>query len=276
MAGRLAYVDGRGGTWALDSPDAALVGTGAGLRGWEWSRQLQRGQLVDVRRDAREVDVKVHADAATLDRMEPAMWRDVADGTPGTLVLDGTWRQAAQAVSCSCDGAYMGMADATVTFALLDGCWHNAVTTEFRPRGGGEEDGGGLDAPYDLPADLGPTHGSGTVDAGDAACPVRLVIYGPVASPSLTIAHNLYAFDVDVPDGARLEVDATGARKTIHLVGRDGQRTDAFGVGLRNGGEGSGGYCFERVPAGEWPVQWDGSFGVDVTLWHQREGLPWT
>lgn len=274
---RLKYVDARGGEWPLDEPSSAVVGSGPALRGWRFGRSTARTGRTDAWREPREVDADVTADRAYLDKLDAAMWRDVNDKTPGELVLDDRWSQAAQAVESDCSDPRGGMVDTRITFALLDGCWHRAVTTEFRPRGtGGEGDDGGLDAPYDLPADLGPTRGSGTVDAGGTACPVRLVIYGPVASPSLSIARNLYAFAVDVPDGARLEVDATGARKTIQLVGRDGQRTDVFGAGRRGGGEGSGGYCFERVPAGEWPVQWDGSFGVDVTLWHQREGLPWT
>lgn len=272
---RLTYTDGRGRVWQLDDPGHALVGIGSELRGWEYDYDLAPNGLKSARRVARDVSVDLWARADELNELDAAMQSDTLLGTAGKLTLDGEWEQSALAVSCEPSSVYGGEVICSIKLALLDGCWHREHKAQFLPS---HADGGtALDMPHDHLHDLGETRRSGRIDTGaPTECPVRLTIYGQAVNPRVTIGGNVYAFDMTVTTGARLEVDGTGARKTIELIGLDGGRTDAFACGHRGAGRGGGEYCFEPIQPGEQAVQWDGSFGFDLRWWETRGGLPWT
>ena len=267
---RLTYTDGRGRVWQLDDPSRALVGTGAALRGWEIPGTGARSE-----RGEPEVSLSVTAGKAYLDGLAEALRTDAMTGRAGTLAYDSVWERRARAVAIDAGTITPARAECSLKLALLDGCWHRERTAQFLPS---HADGGtALDMPHDHLHDLGETRRSGRIDTGIATeCPVRLTIYGQAVNPRITIGGNVYAFDQTVTTGARLEVDGTGARKTIELVGSDGGRTDAFACGRRGTGRGGGEYCFEPLQPGEQAVQWDGSFGFDLRWWETRGGLPWT
>ena len=57
------------------------------------------------------------------------------------------------------------------------------------------------------------------------------------------------------------------------IVNADGSTADAFPQARRGVGLGGGEYIFQPLPPGRHEIEWDGSFGLDLT-WFEEEGEP--
>lgn len=245
------------------------------LRGYKYDYSLGSSSLTGVALRAREVSVSALIPDGGDEAAQLAMLADVEMGTPGTIVTDSGWAQRALVPAVELGGTENGWASVTLTIALLDGRWHREVTRELLPASRMAVEW--LNLPTNPPYNLGGTRPAVELDTGWATpCPLRLTVWGPASSPSLRIGENTYSFGIDVPDGARLVADGTGARKSITLIDVNGDATDRFDCGARGSGLGSGTYCFEPLPAGPLGVSWDGSFGVTLAWWQTRGGLPWS
>ena len=135
-------------------------------------------------------------------------------------------------------------------------------------------DGDFLDLPCDLPHDLAAPSPRSRFEAGEwGETPLRLVFYGPVIDPSVRIGGNLYRVDVVVPEGGHLVVDPLASPRSVTLVNADGSTVDVFAKARRGDGLGGGEYIFQPAPPGANEVEWDRSFGFDLT-WYAEEGEP--
>lgn len=276
MSGRLFYVSGTGGVRVpLDGP-GAFSGAAEGLRGRSWSYSLGARSLSGASRKARECELAASfTDFAVADLLRRAADRDMATGTPGRMEMDG-WSQRAYVVAFEPSSVSRRLVSATLTVALLDGAWRKPVTQLFRPLGDDPAEEW-LDAPFDLPCDLLPATGDSAIESASwLASPAEITVWGPASSPELAIGGNVYAFDIDVPEGSRLVVDGASWPRSITMVSELGDRTDCFSCGDRGGGLGSGRYCFEPVPAGRSKVRWEGGFGFDVTYYIEEGEPPWS
>lgn len=254
----------------LDGP-LSFIGTGGGLRTRQWEYALGYRGISGVTRGAREVQTELKATSPDeAARLRHVFDRDVMAGTPGSIVVDGEWRTSAYVVGSEPGTIYGAYLSTTLKIVLVDGVWRRWHTESFPisvPQGGSF-----LDLPYDLPYDLAqPAPATSLAGSDWFPAPVRIIVYGPASSPELSIGGNRYSFDVEVPDGGYLVCD--GLEHTIKVTGPYGDVTDAFASGERGGGQGSGSYCFEPVPAGTSHVTWDNSFGFDVQ-WAEEEGEP--
>ena len=278
----LSYVSGTGGTTVmLDDADAALVGTGAAIRGYEWSYELSGTRLTGASRAAREASVSCWLAASASEAAQVAFDADVQMGTPGALV-SGEWSQRAYVTKAELSDVYAdGSCSATLTVVLLDGVWRRETTYQLLPDSGRDVSAETLDYPHDYAHDYGGSTAAGvTIDVpGATPCDLRLTVYGHAVSPYVRIGANTYQVNVTVPEGAILTVDTTRKGSmlgdSVVLRGQYGDVQDVFSKRLR-GAEGSGSYIYELVPPGPQVVSWPQSFGVDVTLVERRGALPWT
>lgn len=258
----------------IDDPRFALVGIGAGVRGWRWAYAVGSDDLVGVHRGPYEASITFTLPSMAAARsLLDAFDADMA-GEPGSLLVDGTWSQRVRVPKG--DVSSIGPAGdvrLSATVVLLDGAWGRTVTEEFLPKDLAPDTD--LDLPADAPYDLGATRRTASITVpGPVPCPVRLTVWGQAVRPRITVGGNLYAFDVTVPAGSRLVADATGRRKTIALVSDMGDAVDAFDAGVRGTGPGGGSYCFEPLPPGEHAVSYDGTFGATLEYIVTRGGLP--
>lgn len=270
---RLAYV-GSGGERVEMDARPIVSNMFLPIRGRKWSYELSRRSIRKVSRDAREATLTV--DYLTTDAADAArrvMDRDVALGTPGTLV-SGEWSQRAYVVAQEPSDRYHGWVRADMTVLLLDGVWRRLVTTRYGKGDAGSDYGKAYTYGYDY--DYAPPSNARTltVDA-PAACPIRLVVFGYARNPSITIGDNTHSFDVEVPTGGYLLVD-TRPDPTVTLVDSAGRETDAFASAHRGAGLGSGEYAFQPVEPGVTTVGWDNSFGFDLGVWLEEGEIPWT
>lgn len=240
-----------------------------GLHSYEWEYDLGQGRIAGASRRPYEAEVDVALmDADEARRLIAAADRDVEEGTPGTLSVNG-WVQRCHIVAMKCKRASGGAVAARAAFAMLEGAWRNPRRVDLLPRT--EEQTPSL-YEYDLPHDLAPRPARPVVGGWEwGRCPVAVTFYGPCLDPSATIAGNVYAFRGSVAAGESVRLDGLAMEAT---------RTDAHGTtvgclasAVLGEGPGSGSWAFEPLPRGTHQVEWDGSFALSVE-WHETSGVP--
>lgn len=90
----------------------------------------------------------------------------------------------------------------------------------------------------------------------------KMVIYGLAVNPRIVINDYPYLLSTTIPQGAYVIVDSRS--KSIMQYNTDGTRTNVFNY--RNKSDS----IFEKVPGGNLEITWDASFGVDLTIYHER------
>ena len=271
---RLSYISGTGAAEVCLDCRSALAGTAEGVRGREWGYSIGYRSIAAATRAARECSMSVtFLDLSVADELRRLADRDVAMATPGTLAIDG-WSQRAYITAADPSSISRAHMAAKLTVVLLDGVWRKGHTVAFEQLTATPGDGEFLDLPYDLPYDLGVPSTRRYVDVGEwGAAPLRFVVYGPCVNPAVRIDGNWYRVDVTVPDGGYLVVDPLATPRSVTLVAVDGSTTDAFAKARRGNGSGSGEYIFQPALPGVHEVEWDRSFGFDLT-WYEEEGEP--
>nr|DAM03479.1 MAG TPA: hypothetical protein [Caudoviricetes sp.] len=273
MRSDIVYISGVGGD-AYRLNDGIYVGRPSDLFSREWSYSVGYASVSSVTRKARTAKLKAFfADVAKADAFRRACDRDVSRGVAGTLSVDG-WSQRCMVMESAADKVSEGFFSAELTVVLLDGVWRKGHTIAFEQLTATSGDGEFLDLPYDLPYDLGVPSTRRYVDVGEwGAAPLRFVVYGPCVNPAVRIDGNWYRVDVTVPDGGYLVVDPLATPRSVTVVGPDGSTTDAFAKARRGDGLNSGEYIFQPASPGTHEVDWDRSFGFDLT-WYEEEGEP--
>ena len=271
---RLSYISGTGAAEVCLDCRSALAGTAEGVRGREWGYSIGYRSIAAATRAARECSMSVtFLDLSVADELRRLADRDVAMATPGTLAIDG-WTQRAYITAADPSSISRAHMSAKLTVVLLDGVWRKGHTVAFEQLTATSGDGEFLDLPYDLPYDLGVPSTRRYVDVGEwGAAPLRFVVYGPCVNPAVRIDGNWYRVDVTVPDGGYLVVDPLATPRSVTLVAADGSTTDVFAKARRGNGLGSGEYVFQPASPGVHEVEWDRSFGFDLT-WYEEEGEP--
>lgn len=271
---RLSYISGTGAAEVCLDCRSALAGTAEGVRGREWGYSIGYRSIAAATRAARECSLSVtFLDLAVADELRRLADRDVAMATPGTLAVDG-WSQRAYITAADPSSISRAHMAAKLTVVLLDGVWRKGHTVAFELLTATAGDGEFLDLPYDLPHDLGVPSTRRYVDiAGWGAAPLRFTVYGPCVNPAIRIDGNWYRVDVTVPDGGYMVVDPLATPRSVTVVGPDGSVTDAFPEARRGNGLGGGEYIFQPASPGTHEVEWDRSFGFDLT-WYEEEGEP--
>lgn len=271
---RLSYVSGTGGVEACLDCRSALAGTAAGIRGREWEYAIGYMSLSGVTRAARECSLSVaFMRLASADELRRLADRDMSEGTPGRLEVDG-WSQRAYVTKAEPSSISRCHVTMSLTVVLLDGVWRKGHTEQYVPRHAADSVGDSLDLPYDLPYDLGAPSARQYIEAGEwGAVPLKAVVYGPCINPAFRIAGNRYAVDATVQDGGRIEIDPLASPRRVTIVNADGSTADAFPRARRGDGLGGGEYIFQPLPPGRHEIEWDRSFGLDLT-WYEEEGEP--
>lgn len=271
---RLSYISGTGAAEVCLDCRSALAGTAEGVRGREWGYSVGYRSIAAATRAARECSLSVtFLDLAVADELRRLADRDVSMATPGTLAIDG-WAQRAYITAADPSSISRAHMAAKLTVVLLDGVWRRGHTVSFEQLTATSGDGDSLDLPYDLPYDLGVPSTRRYVDVGEwGAAPLRFVVYGPCVNPAVRIDGNWYRVEAVVPEGGHLVVDPLASPRSVTLVNADGSAVDVFAKARRGDGLGGGEYIFQPVSPGVHEVEWDRSFGFDLT-WYEEEGEP--
>lgn len=90
----------------------------------------------------------------------------------------------------------------------------------------------------------------------------QMVIYGLAVNPVVTINGYSHILNATIPAGAYVVIDSRA--KTIMMYNTNGTRTDLFNFRSKANS------IFHQIPAGNLDITWDSSFGVDLTVYHER------
>lgn len=150
--------------------------------------------------------------------------------------------------------------------------WIKESTKAFRKLGSlvvSEDAGQNLNFPHDYPFDYASEYANQKLVNEDfVATNFRMIIYGQCSAPEIFISGHSYNVSTDIMPGEYLVIDSSA--KTIELVTVTGQKVNCFNDRNRDS------YIFEKIPAGENPVVWEGNFGFDITLLEERSEPKWT
>lgn len=129
--------------------------------------------------------------------------------------------------------------------------------------------GYGVDYPFDYPFDYSAPFKSRKVDGGSSGnCKFKLIIYGEATDPAINIAGHIYAVSGRIQKGESLLIDSVN--KTITLTTATGTKVNWFDKRNRES------YIFEPIPAGINNVNYNGTFGFDLTIIEERSEPKWT
>lgn len=122
---------------------------------------------------------------------------------------------------------------------------------------------GFLDYPYDYPYDYAaPTMGTRHIQTNfPFESEFEMVIYGLAVNPRVVINDYAYALYATIPQGAYVIINSR--QKTIMMY-RNGTRTNMFNFRNKTAS------IFQRITGGDLTISWDSSFGVDLTIYHER------
>lgn len=96
----------------------------------------------------------------------------------------------------------------------------------------------------------------------------KMIIYGPVANPQISIGGNTYLVNIILEEGEYLEIDSRS--KTIQKVLRNGEKEDAF-HNRQKGKE-----FFRKIQHGRQAVLWTGKFDFDIVIFEERSEPKWS
>ena len=277
MVNSLIYTPGTPGAETIDLySDTAWIGKLGDLRSVAWSYDLTIGNLTGLNRPASDRTARITCtDPDRLDAMRSAFYADLIRRTPGTLTVNGQWSQRCYATTSEPDHTAPNLVTADITFAMLDGVWRRELETIQCTVHQDDSANAWLDLPCDLPIDLQATRMNVSVaNPLPYAIPWRIIIYGPASNPRISIGANEHMVDVLVPDGGYLTIDSIA--KTVTLTAANGDTSNEFGNARRGRGVDGGEYIFQPIPSGTTTVEWDGSFGFDLTPIEERSAPPWS
>lgn len=269
--GRLSYICGStGDTFDLDG-EISYAGTALGLRGSRITYTLGYRSLLTMSNPARSVTIDVYFDSKDdADRLVSLVDADTLNKTPGTFIADG-WEQKGYISSLEPLDITSNNAKITLECILLDGVWRRSRLVHMFPSSGDSQ--GSKTYTYEYPYRYASEYGvrSVTVDSL-ASVSFSMTIFGYAKNPIIRIGNNVYRFDVTISEGGYLLVDSRDC--TAVLVGKQGERSNAYSKCERGTGEGCGTYAWERIPSGTSLVSWNDSFGFDLVLYEERSAPP--
>ena len=143
--------------------------------------------------------------------------------------------------------------------------WIKETTQKFDPSSGGS--GQNLDYPFDFPYDFASPSYSTQIQNGFSDSDFKMIIYGEVTDPVVTIGGHAYQVTGHVDENEYLIIDSR--EKTVTLVEEDGTLVNWFSKRNRAN------YIFQKIPSGTSDVLWSGEYAFDVTLFEERSEPKW-
>ena len=148
--------------------------------------------------------------------------------------------------------------------------WIEELTKSFYPDASGKgEIYEHLDYPYDHTYDFSKT-AAGTehwyIDHYKSSN-FWMVIYGPCADPKIMIEGNTYQIFETLEKNEYIAIDSQ--KKTIVKILANGTEQNIF---YKKATDHS---AFEKIPAGDVLVSWNGEFGFDITVRKERSVPEW-
>lgn len=126
-----------------------------------------------------------------------------------------------------------------------------------------------LDYPHGYPYDfLAEPYGTDRIEGGSSDSHFKMIIYGPAVFPEVFVNGHKYRVNTAVAEGEYLTIDSR--EETVVRCMVDGTKINEF-----DNREHEGHSVFKKIPTGTVEVEWNGSFGWDVTIFEERSEPRW-
>lgn len=204
---------------------------------------------------------------AARNRLYEVMDKDTLAMKHGKLICNGYY------LKCFCSGSKKSNYLLTKEYMVVKLTiqtdfpeWVKETTTTFNYGAGAQ--GTNLDFNNDFPYDYASNLlGKKMNNTGFIPSNFRMVIYGAIENPKITVSGHDYEVSVSVGANEFLTIDSID--KTIILTHTDGSKENCFHLRNRES------YIFEKIPTGENDVSVNGDFKFDVTLLEERGEPKW-
>nr|DAQ58354.1 MAG TPA: tail protein [Caudoviricetes sp.] len=259
----------------IDFGQNGIYVSSSDLHNYEWEIVTKGTRIASLRRNmvTRNLPVIIYgateADSvAAKNRLMEICEKDCVTMQPGRIICNGYYYTCyvtqSQKKNYLENKRYMR---ADLTIAAENPQWIKESLVSFAPSSGAAASG--LDYSYDYPFDYTPDVANAQlVNPAFADANFRLIIYGAVTNPTVTIGGHVYQVNCAVAAGEYLTIDSLA--KDIILTGSKGATTNKFNDRNRDS------YIFEKIPAGANAVAWSGDFGFDITIYEERPEPKWT
>ena len=148
--------------------------------------------------------------------------------------------------------------------------WITEKKVSFYPAASESTDGS-RDYPYGYPYGYKPTGvREYLTNTHYSPVPFTMQVFGPCINPRIEINKHVYEVLVTLQKDEYLDICALVGKHTVVKVSKDGTQVSCFN--LRNW-ESS---LFKPIPEDTSTVEWNGSFGFDITLYEERSEPRWT
>ena len=248
---------------------------------YEWkyeSRSSLTPKITRFYKDLCEKNLKIAVTARTKEIYNQALMRlfevterDVLSNKPGKLFVDEEYLLCNICKSVKTD-FYPGAGFLVNNFVLVSetGNWIKESHHIYSARSQGIVDSGDayMDYPYDHSYDYASAILAYTADnQGFSEADFKMTIMGPCSTPKITIAGHIYKVDTELSSGEMLVIDS--AEHKIYKVMVNGEKVNQYHLRDRES------YVFQKIPAGNSNVTWDGSFAFELTLYEGRSEPRW-
>lgn len=154
-----------------------------------------------------------------------------------------------------------------LTLLSDDPNWYRETSYSFLPGSRGIV-ATGADYPYDYSYDYAMSFPGEKITL-DTICDnaFKLRIYGEATNPVIAISGHIYTISGSIDAGESLLIDSLN--KTIVLTTAAGKSVNWFDKRGRDS------YIFEPIPSGKSTVEWNGTFGFDLTTIEKRSEPKW-
>lgn len=196
---------------------------------------------------------------------------DVINNTAGKLVHGEDY------INCFCvagsNEPQQGNTSTQKTFSLLTPYpfWIEEVSRSFFPVADGKATGF-LNYDFDYNYDFSALATGNEVWNVDhyAPCKFKMIIYGAVSNPRVLINGNIYEVQTNLEQNEYLIIDSfTNQKQTITKVTSSGQKLNVLNARYKKSS------VFTPISAENMKINWNGTFGFDLTLFLERSEPKW-
>lgn len=272
----LKYIASSGNVYNLKS-DGIRTKT-ANYHKWNWGvngTTLQFGMRVsDFKRDPATYETRIILNGSyeqrkrILDALHDDFELDVRSMKMGRIVWGDYYIDCYITMSSTFPDANMVWTDNDMTIYCPYPFWLRQETRQFFPQEA-PEGSEFLDYPFDYAYDYfygSPGFGRWVRDF-PWGCEFKMTIYGPTANPQVMINGYPYKIYDTLEESDYVVLDSTNHTVTKYLA--NGTVQNIFD--LRNKVQS----VFEQIPAGTLDMNWNGTFGFDLTLYEERSEPRW-
>ena len=206
-----------------------------------------------------------------IERLMSHFDEDVISNSPGKLYVNGYFLEC-YVYSSSKNAKYIKTQKSTVEFGIVaeNGNWRTSNIQRFGFWENEEVASEFLDYPIGYTYDYANILTIRTL-YNDSYAPSNfiLTIYGRCENPIISIAgHNYGSDDMELMTDEKLVINSV--TKKIYKINSKGETENMFSYRLRDF------YPFEKIPAGENAVGWNGAYSFEVELLKDRSEPKWT